>query len=201
MTALKAAQDEEKKQTNQGRSTPFSPIKKKKKKKTANKRKKWLCSEEKRACLVFLFPKILILRFHMWSLDLLPVTGGMCCGRLQAAERTTRREERGASRRGGRASPLQQPLAGVRRTRRRWMRLPGAPQPLLLACSSAVLPRQGERTSLTRTRLPTPRPRRRNHHKSPQKRWQFFWGAKLSSVGDQVRAGPPPQKKKTIHEP
>lgn len=98
----------------------------------------------KRACLVFLFPKILILRFHMWSLDLLPVTGGICCKRLQAAEPTTQRGERGASRRRGRASPLKQPLAGVRRTRRRWTRLPGAPQPLPLAStrSYAVMSRR-----------------------------------------------------------
>lgn len=41
----------------------------------------------KRACLVFLFPKILVLRFHMWSRDLLPGPGGICGARLQAAGR------------------------------------------------------------------------------------------------------------------
>lgn len=116
-----------------------------KKKPTANKMRKMVkFCKIKRACLVFLFPKILILRFHMWSLDLLPVTGGICWKRLQAAEPTTRRGERGASRRRGRASALKQPLAGVRGTRRRWTRLPGAPQSLPLAStrSYAVMSRR-----------------------------------------------------------
>lgn len=152
----------------------------------------------KRACLVFLFPKILILRFHMWSLDLLPVTGGICWKRLQAAEPTTQRGERGASRRRGRASPLKQPLAGVRRTRRRWTRLPGAPQPLPLAStrSYAVMSRRRRAhksltdpfTVITFKAQKKKTMIQKNHHESP-KRLRFL--AKLSSVGVQVRARPP----------
>lgn len=70
------------------------------------------------ACLVFLFPKILIPSFHMWSLDLSPATEEICYRGIQAAVPTAHRGERGASRRRGRASPVMQPVAGMRRTRR-----------------------------------------------------------------------------------
>lgn len=142
----------------------------------------------KRACLVFLFPKILILRFHMWSLDLVPVTVGICCKRLQAAGQ---RGERGASRRRGRASPLRQPLAGARRTRRRWTRFPGAPQPLPLAStrSYAVMSRQ-RRAHKSHTDPFTVITFRTQ--KSPPIATKTLANlAKQSSVVDQVRARPP----------
>lgn len=54
----------------------------------------------------------------MWSLDLSPATVGICYRGTQAAVPTAHRGERGASRRRGRASPVMQPVAGMRRTRR-----------------------------------------------------------------------------------
>lgn len=54
----------------------------------------------------------------MWSLDLSPATVEICYRGIQAAVPTAHRGERGASRRRGRASPVMQPVAGMRRTRR-----------------------------------------------------------------------------------
>ena len=54
----------------------------------------------------------------MWSLDLSPATLEICYRGIQAAVPTAHRGERGASRRRGRASPVMQPVAGTRRTRR-----------------------------------------------------------------------------------
>ena len=54
----------------------------------------------------------------MWSLDLSPATEEICYGGIEAAAPSADRGERGASRRRGRASPVMQPCAGTRRTRR-----------------------------------------------------------------------------------
>lgn len=54
----------------------------------------------------------------MWSLDLSPATVEICYRGIRAAVPTAHRGERGASRRRGRASPVMQPVAGTRRTRR-----------------------------------------------------------------------------------
>lgn len=74
--------------------------------------------KSKDSLLSFPFSKILIPSFHMWSLDLSPATVEICYRGIQAAVPTAHRGERGASRRRGRASPVMQPVAEMRRTRR-----------------------------------------------------------------------------------
>lgn len=103
------------------------------------------------ACLVLLFPKILIPSFHMWSLDLPPATVGICYRGMRAAVPTAHHGERGASRRRGRASPVIQPVAGTRRTRSGGRSFPGASEPVSPASkrSYAVISRStaGEHTA------------------------------------------------------